>query len=42
MKSSCRPRASPKSARYHDVATGSVSGFEANCRSVIIGRRPFG
>src|SRR4030042_1676971 len=36
VKRSCFPRASPKSARYHEIVAGTVSGFEANWRRVII------
>ena len=36
VKSSCFPRASPRSARYQAVAAGIVSGFDLNCRKVII------
>lgn len=35
VKSSCLPRASPRSARYHVVVAGNVSIPDANCRRVI-------
>src|SRR3989338_8392232 len=36
VKSSCLPRASPRSARYHEVVVGMLSGLEENCWSVIM------
>lgn len=42
VNSSCLPRASPRSARYHDVIMEMVSGFEANCFKVIMSVDSFG
>lgn len=36
VNSSCLPRASPRSAKYHEVIAGIVSGFSVNCFNVII------
>src|SRR5436190_5396690 len=38
VKSSCFPRASPKSARYQLVVSGMVSMCCSNCRNVFIFR----
>jgi len=40
VKSSCLPRASPRSARYHEVVAGMLSGLCENCRSVIMSAVP--